>query len=51
MFTLLNINHTMNLPVVRHPGRSVDPFLDVDIRDALRQVILHLKEEYIYITM
>lgn len=46
MFTLLNIHHTINLPVVRHPRRNIDPFLDVDIRDALWQVILHLKEEY-----
>ena len=27
MFTLLNINHMMDLPIVRQPGGSMDPFL------------------------
>ena len=38
MFTLLNINHMMDLPVVRRPGESMDAFLDIDIRDALWQI-------------
>ena len=38
MFTLLNINHMMDLPVVRKPGGSMDPVLDIDIRDALWQI-------------
>lgn len=42
MFTRLNIRHTMNLPVVRHLG-SIDPFLDIDIRDAPWQGTLHFK--------